>query len=165
MRLNGNRSYKNTISRLGDRSLSNASIHPSSRLTFLLSIYPSSQHKPLSRLQIQPIISLSSLSLSLCKISPIVIWSICLSVCLLHPTPSHPLSLPLSRTACPYFCSFVISPSPCLTTSAYCLFLSSGLFVSMILLTRSMVQGMRSAAMNFARSLRKEMMGVSFSRV
>ena len=68
------------------------------------------------------------------------------------PAP-HPLSLPLNRTACPYFCSFVISPSPCLTTSAYCLFLSSGLFVSIILLTRSMVQGMRSAAMNFARSL------------
>ena len=67
---------------------------------------------------------------------------------------AQPLSLPLNRTACPYFCSFVISPSPCFTTSAYCLFLSSGRFVSMILLTRSMVQGMRSAAMNFARSLR-----------
>ena len=77
-----------------------------------------------------------------------------------HP---HPLSLPLSRTACPYFCSFVISPSPCLTTSAYCLFLSSGRFVSMILLTRSMVQGMRSAAMNFARSLRMRMMGLAMS--
>ena len=69
------------------------------------------------------------------------------------PSAPHPLSLPLNRTACPYFCSFVISPSPCLTTSAYCLFLSSGLFVSIILLTRSMVQGMRSAAMNLARSL------------
>lgn len=142
-------------------------IHPSSRLTFLLSIYPSSQHEQLSRLQIQPIKSLSphlSLSLSV-KSPPLSFGRVCLSVCLLPPTPSHPLSLPLSRTACPYFCSFVISPSPCLTTSAYCLFLSSGLFVSMILLTRSMVQGMRSAAMNFARSLRGEMMGVSFSRV
>lgn len=69
------------------------------------------------------------------------------------PPAHHPLSLPLNLTACPYFCSFVISPSPCLTTSAYCLFLSSGLLVSMILLTRSMVQGMRSAAMNFAKSL------------
>ena len=67
--------------------------------------------------------------------------------------PSHPLSLPLNLTACPYFCNLVMSPSPCLTTSAYCLFLSSGRFVSMILLTRSMVQGMRSAAMNLARSL------------
>ena len=74
---------------------------------------------------------------------------------LLSSTP-HPLSLPLNLTACPYFCSFVISPSPCLTTSAYCLFLSSGLLVSIILLTRSMVQGMRSAAMNLARSLRMD---------
>ena len=67
----------------------------------------------------------------------------------------QPLSLPLNRTACPYFCSFVINASPCLTTSLYCLFLSSGRFVSIIPLTRSMVQGMRSAAMNFARSLEK----------
>ena len=66
----------------------------------------------------------------------------------------HPLSLPLSLTACPYFCSFVIRASPCLTTSAYCLFLSSGLFVSMIPFTRSIMHGMRSAAMNLARSLR-----------
>ncbi len=73
-----------------------------------------------------------------------------------HDYISQPLSLPLNRTACPYFCSFVINPSPCLTTSVYCLFLSSGRFVSMIPLTRSMVQGMRSAAMNFARSLGKE---------
>ena len=76
-----------------------------------------------------------------------------LAVSHMHTYYAHPLSLPLNLTACPYFCSFVISPSPCLTTSAYCLFLSSGRFVSMILLTRSMVQGMRSAAMNFARSL------------
>ncbi len=65
----------------------------------------------------------------------------------------HPRSLPLSRTTCPYFCSLVISASPCLTTSVYCLFLSSGRLVSMMLLTRSMVQGMRSAAINLARSL------------
>jgi hypothetical protein len=63
------------------------------------------------------------------------------------------LSLPRNLTACPYFCSFVISWSPCLTTSVYCLFLSSGRFVSIMLLTRSMVQGIRSAAINFARSL------------
>lgn len=46
-----------------------------------------------------------------------------------------------------------MSWSPCFSTSAYCLFLSSGLFVSMMPLTRSMVQGIRSAAMNLARSL------------
>lgn len=66
---------------------------------------------------------------------------------------AHPRSLPLSRTAWPYFCSLVINASPCLTTSVYCLFLSSGRLVSIMLLTRSMVQGMRSAAMNLARSL------------
>lgn len=76
----------------------------------------------------------------------------------------QPLSLPLNLTAWPYFCSLVMSPSPCLTTSAYCLFLSSGRFVSMILLTRSMVQGMRSAAMNFARSLCVTRMGLVRSR-
>lgn len=81
-----------------------------------------------------------------------------------HLSPQHPamhsvspvsyaLSLPLNLTACPYFCSFVINASPCLTTSAYCLFLSSGRFVSMTPLTRSIVHGMRSAAMNLARSL------------
>ena len=66
---------------------------------------------------------------------------------------SYALSLPFNLTACPYFCSFVINASPCLTTSVYCLFLSSGRFVSMIPLTRSIVHGMRSAAMNLARSL------------
>ena len=69
------------------------------------------------------------------------------------PTTTHPLSLPRSLTACPYFCSLVMSASPCLTTSAYCLFLSSGRFVSMMPFTRSIVHGIRSAAMNFARSL------------
>ncbi len=63
------------------------------------------------------------------------------------------LSLPRNLTAWPYFCNLVIKPSPCLTTSVYCLFLSSGRFVSMILFTRSMVQGIRSAAMNLERSL------------
>lgn len=62
-------------------------------------------------------------------------------------------SLPLNLTACPYFCSFVISWSPCLTMSWYCLFLSSGRFVSMTSLTRSIVQGTLFPAMNFARSL------------
>ena len=48
-----------------------------------------------------------------------------------------------------------MSWSPWRTTSWYCLFLSSGRFVSMtpLPLTRSMVQGMRPAAMNLARSL------------
>lgn len=67
--------------------------------------------------------------------------------------PAQPRSLPRSLTVCPYFCSFVISWSPCLTTSLYCLFLSSGLFVSITPRTRSTVQGTRSAAMNFERSL------------
>lgn len=67
--------------------------------------------------------------------------------------PIYPLSLPRRRTACPYFCSFVIKVSPCFTTSAYCLFLSSGRLVSMITLTRSIVHGIRSPAMNLARSL------------
>ena len=70
---------------------------------------------------------------------------------------SYALSLPRNRTACPYFCNFVIKLSPCLTTSAYCLFLSSGRFVSMIPLTRSIVQGIRSAAMNLARSLQQSL--------
>lgn len=75
-----------------------------------------------------------------------------------HPCPhycadNHPRSLPLSLTACPYFWSFVINWSPCFTTSAYCLFLSSGRFVSMMPLTRSIVQGIRFAAMNLAKSL------------
>lgn len=69
--------------------------------------------------------------------------------------PLHALSLPRNLTACPYFCSFVINWSPCLTTSWYCLFLSSGLLVSItpLPLTRSIVQGIRPAAMNRARSL------------
>lgn len=62
-------------------------------------------------------------------------------------------SLPRNRTVWPYFCSLVIKASPCLTTSAYCLFLSSGRLVSMIPLTRSIVHEMRSLAMNLARSL------------
>lgn len=65
----------------------------------------------------------------------------------------QPRSLPLNLTACPYFCSFVIRASPCFTTSVYCLFLSSGRLVSMMPLTRSMVHGMRSAAMKRAKSL------------
>lgn len=67
-------------------------------------------------------------------------------------------SLPLKRTACPYFCSLVMSWSPWRTTSWYCLFLSSGRLVSMTPwpATRSMVQGMRPAAMNLARSLKKK---------
>ena len=50
----------------------------------------------------------------------------------------------------------MISWSPWRTTSWYCLFLSSGRFVSMTPLpeTRSIVQGIRPAAMNLARSLR-----------
>lgn len=78
---------------------------------------------------------------------------LCSQAALIHRMLAYPRSLPLSRTACPYFCSFVISASPCLTTSVYCLFLSSGRLVSMMLLTRSIVQGMRSAAMKLARSL------------
>lgn len=70
---------------------------------------------------------------------------------------NYPLSLPRNRTACPYFCNLVIKLSPCLTTSAYCLFLSSGRFVSMIPLTRSIVHGIRSAAMNLARSLHRSL--------
>ena len=70
------------------------------------------------------------------------------------PITTHPLSLPRSLTACPYFCSLVMSASPCLTTSVYCLFLSSGRFVSMMPFTRSIVHGIRSAAINLARSLR-----------
>ena len=62
-------------------------------------------------------------------------------------------SLPLILTFCPYFCSFVISWSPCLTTSLYCLFLSSERFVSITPFTRSTVQDIRSPAMKFLRSL------------
>lgn len=71
-------------------------------------------------------------------------------------TPSlYARSLPLNLTAWPYFWSLVISWSPCFTTSLYCLFLSSGLLVSMIPfpVTRSIVHGILSAAINFARSL------------
>lgn len=68
---------------------------------------------------------------------------------------AQPLSLPRSLTAWPYFCNFVISASPCFTTSVYCRFLSSGRLVSMMEFTRSMVHGIRSAAMNLARSLRE----------
>jgi hypothetical protein len=72
--------------------------------------------------------------------------------------PYYALSLPRRRTAWPYFWSLVMSWSPCRTTSWYCLFLSSGRLVSMTPLpeTRSMVQGMRPAAMNLARSLFKK---------
>lgn len=67
----------------------------------------------------------------------------------------YALSLPRSLTAWPYFCNLVISWSPWRTTSWYCLFLSSGRFVSMTPLpdTRSMVHGMRPPATNLARSL------------
>src|SRR5690625_1454837 len=74
----------------------------------------------------------------------------------------QPLSLPLSLTAWPYFCSLVISASPCLTTSAYCLFLSSGRLVSMIPLTRSMVHGIRSPAINLAKSLGSEKVKLAY---
>lgn len=50
-----------------------------------------------------------------------------------HPSLStQARSLPLSLTAWPYFCSLVIKASPCFTTSAYCLFLSSGRVVSIV---------------------------------
>lgn len=49
----------------------------------------------------------------------------------------------------------MINASPCFTTSEYCLFLSSGRLVSMMPLTRSMVQAMRLLEMNLARSLKE----------
>lgn len=82
------------------------------------------------------------------------------------PLPAYARSLPRNRTAWPYFCSLVMSWSPWRTTSWYCLFLSSGRFVSMMPLpaTRSMVQGMRPAAMNLARSLQAKQVS-KFRRV
>lgn len=50
----------------------------------------------------------------------------------------------------------MIRESPCLTTSEYCLFLSSGRLVSMIPFTRSIVHEMRLLEMNFAKSLQRE---------
>jgi hypothetical protein len=96
-----------------------------------------------------------------CKVATLltVIFYKCMHACISSLVCQNAIlyarSLPLNLTAWPYFWSLVISWSPCLTTSLYCLFLSSGLLVSMIPfpVTRSMVQGILSAAMNFARSL------------